>query len=51
MIYVVIDKAGNIAYKATWTVAEEVDQVLGELTADGPAPAQAHVCGEARVLL
>ncbi len=33
MIYV-IDKAGNIAYKATWTVAEEVDQVLEELTAD-----------------
>ena len=31
MLYV-IDKAGNIAYKSTWTVAEELDTVLTELT-------------------
>ena len=31
MVYV-IDKAGNIAYKSTWTVAEELDTVLTELT-------------------
>ncbi len=31
MVYV-IDKAGNIAYKATWTMAEELDSVLAELT-------------------
>ena len=31
MLYV-IDKAGNIAYKPTWTVAEELDTVLTELT-------------------
>ena len=32
MVYV-IDKAGKIAYKTTWTVAEEIDSVLAELTA------------------
>lgn len=32
MVYV-IDKAGTIAYKATWTLAEELDQVLAELAA------------------
>ncbi len=31
MVYV-INKAGNIAYKATWTVAEKLDRVLAELT-------------------
>lgn len=47
MVYV-IDKAGNIAYKATWTVAEEIDVVLAELTADELPPAPACGCGEAR---
>lgn len=28
----VIDKDGNIAYKATWTMANEIDRVLAELT-------------------
>lgn len=31
MVYVV-DKAGDVAYKATWTQAEEIDRVLAELT-------------------
>lgn len=47
MVYV-IDKAGHAAYKATWTLPEEIDQVLAELTADEPA-APACGCGEARV--
>jgi len=38
MVYV-IDKAGKIAYKATWTLAEELDQILAELTGGEPAPA------------
>jgi Iodothyronine deiodinase len=38
MVYV-IDKTGKIAYKATWTLAEELDQILAELTGDEPAPA------------
>lgn len=42
MVYV-LDKAGDIAYKATWTRAEEIDRVLAELTADEPAPAP--TCG------
>jgi hypothetical protein len=42
MVYV-IDKAGKIAYKATWTPVEEIDSVLAELTAPEPAPAP--VCG------
>ena len=33
MVYV-INKAGNIAYKATWTVSEELDGVLAELTGE-----------------
>lgn len=47
MVYV-IDKAGTIAYKATWTVAEELDAVLMELTANDPAHAPACGCGEER---
>ena len=47
MVYV-INKAGNIAYKATWTLAKEIDSVLAELTADEPAPSPACGCGEAR---
>lgn len=47
MVYV-IDKAGDIAYKATWTRAEEIDRVLAELTADEPALAPACGCGDAR---
>ena len=31
MVYVV-DKAGTVAYKATWTQAGEIDRVLAELT-------------------
>ncbi len=31
MVYV-IDKAGTVAYKATWTRADEIDRVLEELT-------------------
>ncbi len=42
MVYV-IDKAGTIAYKATWTLADEIDGVLAELTAGEAAPAPA--CG------
>ena len=38
MVYV-IDKGGNIAYKATWTLAEEIDEVLAGLTAKEPAAA------------
>ncbi len=47
MVYV-IDKAGNIAYKATWTLAEEIDWVLAELTADEPGLAPARVRGKGR---
>jgi hypothetical protein len=32
MVYA-IGKAGRIAYKAIWTVAEEIDSVLAELIA------------------
>lgn len=31
MVYV-IDKAGTVAYKATWARAEEIDRVLEDLT-------------------
>ncbi len=44
MVYV-IDKAGTIAYKATWTLADEIDGVLAELTAGEAAPAPACGCG------
>lgn len=39
MIYV-IDRDGIIAYKATWTMAERIDRVLGALTAENSAAAQ-----------
>ena len=44
MVYV-IDKAGQVAYKATWTLPAEIDQVLAELTADEATPAPACGCG------
>ena len=45
MVYV-IDKTGKIAYNATWTLPEELDRVLAELTADETAPAPACGCGD-----
>lgn len=33
MVYV-IDRDGTIVYKATWTMAEKIDRVLGALTAE-----------------
>jgi len=38
MVYV-IDRNGTIAYKATWTMAEKIDQVLAVLTAENSAVA------------
>jgi len=38
MVYV-IDRDGTIAYKATWTMAEKIDQVLGALTSADTTPA------------
>ncbi len=31
----VVDKQGRVAYKATWTNAEHLDEVLSELISDG----------------
>jgi len=31
----VVDKQGRVAYKATWTNAEHIDELLSELTSDG----------------
>jgi hypothetical protein len=39
MVYV-IDRDGTVAYKATWTMAEKIDQVLGVLTAENSAATQ-----------
>lgn len=39
MVYV-IDRNGTIAYKATWTMAERIDRVLGALTAGNSVAAQ-----------
>lgn len=39
MVYV-IDRNGTIVYKATWTMAEKIDQVLAVLTAENSAVAQ-----------
>lgn len=44
MVYV-IDKGGTIAYKATWTVAGEIDSVLAALTAGDAARARADERG------
>ncbi len=35
MVYV-IDRDGTIAYKATWTLADKIDQVLSQMTAEQP---------------
>lgn len=42
MVYV-IDHNGTIVYKATWTMAEKIDRVLGTLTAEAPTAAQLSV--------
>lgn len=42
MVYV-LDRDGTIAYKATWTMAERIDRVLGALTAENSAAAQVSV--------
>ncbi len=39
MIYV-IDRDGTIAYKATWTMSDKIDNVLGTLTAKATIAAQ-----------
>lgn len=39
MVYV-IDRNGTIVYKATWTMAEKIDQVLAVLTAENSATTQ-----------
>lgn len=39
MVYV-IDRDGTIVYKATWTMAEKIDQVLGALTAGASTATQ-----------
>lgn len=35
MVYV-IERDGTIAYKATWAMADKIDQVLGAMTAEKP---------------
>ena len=39
MVYV-IDRDGTIVYKATWTMAEKIDHVLGVLTAEASTAVQ-----------
>ena len=39
MVYV-IDRDGTIAYKATWTMAEKIDHIMGALTAQAPVAAE-----------
>ena len=40
MVYV-IDREGTIAYKATWTLSEKIDQVLSQMMAAEDTPQQA----------
>ena len=40
MVYV-IDRDGTIAYKATWTLSEKIDQVLSQMLVAEDTPQQA----------